>query len=236
MEKKLTELVERLRKALGDALTSVILYGSAAAGNHHGKFSDLNVLCALALLTPAELAASEPVFHWWREQGNPAPLLLTEEEVRHSTDCFPIEFHDMLERRRVLYGKDVIADLVIDTSFYRAQVEHELRSKLLRLRQHAARVLSKKDDLLNLCADSVSTFCVLARHGLLLAGTAAPWPKRELVRVLATAIPIDPLPFDTLLDVREQKKKPQDVDSVGLFGSYLEQIQAIVNFVDRLEK
>ncbi len=49
----------------------------------------------------------------------------------------------MQERRRVLMGKDVVEKLPIDRSFYRAQVEHELRAKLLRLRQSAASVSSE---------------------------------------------------------------------------------------------
>src|ERR1039458_7326858 len=107
MEQKLQDLVDRLRKAAQDRLVSVILYGSAVSCYHHGEFSDLNVLCVLTRVTPAELGASEPVFKWWRD-GNPTPLLLSEEEVRTSTDCFPIEFHDMQERRRGFVGKDVI--------------------------------------------------------------------------------------------------------------------------------
>ena len=63
---------------------------------------------------------------------------MSEDEVYNSADCFPIEFHDMKERRRVLYGLDVIADLKFDMRNYRTQVEHELRSKLLRLRQQGA--------------------------------------------------------------------------------------------------
>jgi len=235
MEDKLTELVDRLRSAHRDKLLSVILYGSAAAGDHNEKFSDLNVMCVLTQVTPAELAASEPVFKWWRDLGNPAPLLMSEIEVRTSTDCFPIEFHDMQERRRVLYGKDVIDGLVIDRSFYRAQVEHELRAKLLRLRQKAAGVLTDKPALLRLMLESVSTFCVLARHALLLSGIEAGWQKREAVAKLSEAGLKAPA-FDTLLDIRGQKKKPGDVDAVALFSDYLKQIEAMVAHVDRLEK
>ncbi len=68
---------------------------------------------------------------------------MSEQEVQTSTDCFPIEFHDMQERRRVLMGKDVVEKLPIDRSFYRAQVEHELRAKLLRLRQKGGRLCSQ---------------------------------------------------------------------------------------------
>ena len=235
MEQKLQELVDRLRKAQQERLLAVILYGSAATGDHHAEFSDLNVLCVLTQVTPAELAACEPVFKWWRAEGNPAPLLLSEEEVRTSTDCFPIEFHDMQERRKVLFGKDVIEGLVIDKTFYRAQVEHELRAKLLRLRQKAAGVLGDKQALLRLMIDSVSSFFVLSRHALLLSGIQVEWQKRGVARKLA-AIGVDSAPFDTLLDLREQKKKPGDVETENLFASYLKQIEAAVAHVDRLEK
>jgi hypothetical protein len=137
MDKLLTQLVEKLQKAYGDRLVSVVLYGSAAAGDHHAKFSDLNVLCVLSEITPRELGASEDIFRWWREQGSPSPLLLTEHELATSTDCFAIEFNDIKRSHRLLLGKDVITPLVVDDSFYRAQVEHDLRAKLLRLRQKA---------------------------------------------------------------------------------------------------
>jgi predicted nucleotidyltransferase len=235
MEQKLQDLVDRLRKAERDRLVSVILYGSAAGGNHHAEFSDLNVLCVLTRVTPAELADAEPVFKWWRAQGNPSPLLLSEQEVLTSTDCFPIEFHDMQERRRVLFGKDVIEGLSVEKTFYRAQIEMELRSKLLRLRQKAAPVIADKQALLRLMIDSVSNFLVLARHALLVSGNSAGYQKREIARSLP-AIGADPLPFDTLLDLREQTKKPGDVDPEAVFASYLKQIEAVVDHVDRLEK
>src|SRR5579871_4663706 len=184
MESKLEDLVDRLKAAHQDRLVSVILFGSAASGDHHGEFSDLNVLCVLTRVTPAELSASEPIFKWWRD-GNPSPLLLSEEEVRTSTDCFPIEFHDMAERRRVLFGKDVIEGLVIDKVFYRAQIEHDLRSKLLRLRQKAAAVLGDKQALLRLMIDSVSNFLVLARHALLVSGIETGSQKREISESLS---------------------------------------------------
>jgi predicted nucleotidyltransferase len=235
MEDKLTELVSRLQAAHQNKLVSVILYGSAASGNHHEQFSDLNVLCVLAQVTPPELGASEPVFKWWRELGNPAPLLMSEIEIQTSTDCFPIEFHDMQERRRVLYGKDVINGLVIDRSFYRAQVEFDLRSKLLRLRQKAAAVLTDKSALLHLMLDSVSTFCVLARHALLLSGIETGFRKHDTVAKLRD-ISLDASALETLLDIRARHKKPGDVEAVTLFSSYLKQIEALVAYVDSLEK
>jgi hypothetical protein len=189
----------------------------------------------LTEVSPAALGASEQVFKWWRGLGNPSPLLLSEEEVRTSTDCFPIEFHDMQEQRRVLSGKDVIESLEIDKTFYRAQIEHELRAKLLRLRQKAAGVLADKPALLRLMIDSVSNFLVLSRHALLVSGLPSGSSKREIAASLP-GMGVDAAPFDELLEVREQKKKPAGVDAESLFASYLKQIAAVVAHVDGLAK
>ncbi len=235
-DKLLQQLVDKLKSAQGKSLVSVILYGSAAGGDHHAVYSDLNVFCVLTAVTAKELAVSEPIFRWWRELHHPSPLLMSVEEVRESTDCFPIEFMDMRERRRVLHGEDVVANLVIDEVFYRAQVEHDLMAKLLRLRQKAAGVLSDNELLLRLMADSVSTFCVLGRHALRLAGVEAPWRKREIVAAWVQHFGLTGRSFYTLLDLREGRAKARDIDAAGLFEKYLKDISALVEAVDRLER
>jgi hypothetical protein len=236
MDKVVQELVEKLQKAYGDRLVSLVLYGSAAAGDHDGRFSDYNILCVLSRITPRELADGEPILRWWREQGSPSPLLLTEQEVETSTDCFAIEFNDIKKRHQVLSGKDVISSLVVDHTFYRAQVEHDLRAKLLRLRQKAAGMLSESDLLRRLLLDSISTFCVLFRHALILHGAEGPAVKREVIASASQRFGFDPLPFEKLLSIREQQLKARDVEPVALLDSYLQAISVVIAAVDRLEK
>jgi hypothetical protein len=236
MEKALNQLVERLRKAYGDKLVSVMLYGSAAADDHQPKFSDLNILCVLSEISTRELGASQTVFRWWRTQGNPGPVLLTEEEVGAATDCFCMEWIDIRRNHRVLHGKDVISNLEVDTSFYRAQVERELRVKLLRLRQKAAGMLEEPDLLRRMLLDSVSTFCVVFRHALALNGVDAPARKREVIRLAKEHFGIESLPFERLLDVRDGRLKPREVEPVGLLPGYLQGIAVVVAAVNRLEK
>ena len=235
MEAKLDELVTRLKATYGDRLVSAILFGSAASGDWTERASDLNVLCVLRQLSSRELGESQPIFRWWREQGNPPPLLMSSSEVSSSTDCFPIEFHDMKEHRRVLVGEDLIRDLAIDRSFYRAQIEHELRAKLLRLRQKAAETLSRSDALIKLLTDSVPTFCTLGRHGLLLAGREARKPKRELVADLEKVLNLRFDAFHTVLNIRSDGKVPPETNAVLLFEKYLREIDAIIRFVDQLD-
>ena len=232
----LGELVDRLVKAFDSALHSVILYGSAAGGDVQAGFSDLNVLCVLAEVTPRELDRANTIIRWWRAFGNPSPLLLSAEEVRNSSDCFPIEFHDLAERRRVLHGQDVLAGLAIDDSFYRAQVEHELRAKLFRLRQRAAGLLDDSHQLRVLLADSLSTFCVLFRHALRLNGVEATHEKRVVIRQACQHFGFNPAPFEAILDFREEKIKPRELNPASVLADYLRQVEVVVAAVDRLAK
>jgi predicted nucleotidyltransferase len=233
---ELNDMVRRLENAFSDRLVSVVLYGSGATGDHHAKFSDLNILCVLKQITPRELSEAEPILHWWRGLGNSSPLLMSEEEAQNSADSFPIEFRDMQHHRKVLYGLDVIAEIEVDPKFYRAQLEHELRAKLFRLRQQAAGVLSDQAALLRLCVDSVSTFCVLGRHALLVAGVDATADRRALVAQFGTELKLDTRPFEAILDIREGKQEAVPGDPGDLFATYLESIRKMVEFVDRLGK
>ena len=190
----------------------------------------------LSQITPRELGDSEAIFGWWRGLGSPSPLLLTEHEVETSTDCFAIEFNDIKRQHHLLFGKDVIATLVVDHTFYRAQVEHDLRAKLLRLRQKASGMLSDGDLLRRLLLDSVSTFCVLFRHALILHGADGPSAKRDVIARASQRFGFDPLPFDKLLSVREQQLKARDVEPVALLQAYLEAINVVIDAVDQLEK
>jgi len=235
LEQKLSGLVERLKATFGDRLISVILYGSAAMDDWHERSSDLNVLCVMERLSPQELAQSAPIFRWWREQGSPPPLLLTAEEVRTATDCFPMEFHDMQEHRRVLYGSDVIQELIIDESFYRAQVEHELRAKHILLRQRAAEVIGKPERLVRLMTDSISTFCVLGRHALVLSGKPPRWKKKEVVAALENAMGRPLKAANEILAIRAAEKR-SGTEPVPLLEQYLAETDALVRFVDALER
>ncbi len=188
-------------------------------GDHQAEFSDINILCILSEISPRELAAGEDIFRWWREQGSPSPLLLTEQELLTSTDCFAIEFHDIQRQHRLLYGKDVITPLEIDDSFYRAQVEHDLRAKLLRVRQKAAGMLSNPDLLRRMLLDSVSTFCVLFRHALILKGCRCPGFKarRDPARARQSS-PSMPRLSKNCSTSAKAASKPRDVDPVHSAG------------------
>src|SRR3954469_13423332 len=128
----LEELVSQLRAAYGTALRSVVLYGSAAAGEHIAKRSDYNVLGIFDSLDAARLSAASATARAWAEAGNPAPLTLTTSEWRGSADIFPMEYADILERHRILHGESPFEGITVDARDLRLQLEQEAMGKLIK--------------------------------------------------------------------------------------------------------
>jgi hypothetical protein len=122
-EKQLDEFVSRMKRAAGQNLESIVLYGSAATGEYQADFSNLNLLCILRESSFSTLSAISPVVEWWHSKKNPAPLVMTRDELEHSTDVFSIELLDMQHHHRVLFGEEVLTGLNIPLGLHRAQVE-----------------------------------------------------------------------------------------------------------------
>jgi predicted nucleotidyltransferase len=233
-EKQINEFISRLRAASGENLLSVILYGSAADGEFHPEFSNVNLLCVLRETTFATLAAMAPAVEWWTRQKHHAPLVLTREEMERSTDVFSIEFLDMKQRHRVLFGEDVLSGLQIPMHLHRAQLEYELREKLILLRERLLLATGDKKQLWDLMLGSLSTFTTLFRHGLIALGEMPPNAKRDVVQALAVRTSFDATAFLQLLDIREHKAETKQFDVTDTFARYLATVQQVTAAVDKM--
>ena len=233
MEKALQELVEKLKKVAGANLRSVVLFGSAASGHYQPGHSDLNVLCTLDRLDGPALEALRPALQWWTGKGNPPVLVFTAEELRCSADVFAIEMLDIKARHKVLYGEDGFSDLQVPMGLHRIELEHELRTKLIRLRQAYIEVSGDSKRLLALLTDSVTSFLALFRHTLLALGEEPPPHRHEVLDRLAARLNADVSPFHAVLEVREGKRRAKDVDVLSVARAYLASVARIADEVDR---
>ena len=226
------KLVEELKLACPKGLKSVVLYGSAAAGDHSGKQSDYNVLVVAEELDIATLDAFSKSAAAWSKAGNPAPMLFTEERLAQATDVFPIELLDIRECHKVLYGENLVQGLEIDTKNLRLQIEHELRGKLIRLRQSYLLTQGKSRAVTDLMVQSLSTFLVLFRAALRLFEQEVPQKKFQALEKLSTHLAFDGSVFQTVQELKDGTKKPKEVPLGDLFNNYLKTIERVIDAVD----
>lgn len=226
--KEVDQFRERLGKACGPNLKSLVLHGSAVSGNFSPHFSDINLLVVLESVGPKDLAAIEPTFRWWTSRGHKPPLVIGAKEIEATARCFPIEFNDLRRAREVLHGSDPLATLELDASYHRAQVEQDLRAKLLRLRQRAACVGHDRELLMRLMADSVTAFFTLTRHAVAISGAPMPTTRDETVAAAAQHLDIDISVFQTVAGARDGLMRGKSVDSRALFAQYLASVESLV--------
>ena len=233
-EKKIGEFVSRLRSAAGENLESVILFGSAIAGDFHPEFSNVNLFCVIRDSSFDALQALAPAVKWWDGQKQPPPLFMTRSEIERSTDVFTIELIDMQQHHRVLFGADVLQDLSIPSNLHRLQVEYELREKLSLLRQHLLLASGNDSRLWELLLRSVSAFATLLRHALIVLGHNAPVGKREAVQALSKQIGFDASGILNVLDVRERKSDRKQFSVTEVFSRYLSALEQVTDAVDKM--
>ena len=238
MKNQFEALIDDLRSAHGRNLVSVILYGSAATGDFVREQSDYNLLIALHEITPKDLRAAQAPMREWNRMGHPVPVYFTVAELEDAADVFPIEFHQMEQARKVLFGVDVLTNLKISDQYLRHQTEYELRSKLIGLRRRYIGASASAESLMSLMVSSLTSFTVLFRAVLLLHGFNSPVTKNEIVAETARQLKIDSKPFEKISDIRENtsSNKLDETSANELFTDYLREIEKIIEAVDKLEK
>jgi len=232
-EAKLTDLVSRMKEFAGENLESMILYGSAARGDFKEGHSDLNVLCVLRSIAARELARVTPVVHWWcKDQSEPAPLFFTAEELRQSADVFAIELLDMQDSRRVLYGPDVVAGIAVPMNLHRVQVEHDLRTLLLKLRQHFLLTGQKESELRTAEAKSSSSVLALLRHTMIAFEEEPPATAPEVFARIAALTGADAEAFTAAFKLRDRHAHAEDI--VRAYGQYLNALTVVISALDKI--
>ena len=225
-----------LAGAYGEALRSVVLYGSAARGEYREGQSDLNLLVLLASTDPATLRRGSALARAWAAENNPPPLLMSEAEFRGSADVFPMELADIRDAHVVLHGADPFAGMEIRPEDLRLQLERELKGAWIRLR---TRYLTDAGDAVKfqpVLLKSLSTFLVFFRTVLRLDGEGGVRDPGRVLAETAARVGFDPAPMLEIQRAREGGAKLDVRPDSAVVTGYLEAVARVVEYVDRFER
>ena len=211
---------------------SAVLYGSAARGDFIPGWSDINLLLVADGLPPEVLQGLGRGLGDWRKAAHEPPLLVTRAEWARASDVFPIEITDMRAAHTVLRGADPLEGLEVGLSDLRAELERELRGKLLRLRQAYAARSADQGALGELAARSASTMLVLLRGVLTLEARPVPSDPLQVASAASAMMGIEGEGF--LGIVRHRGDKGWRC-SAGEFEAYLDAVARSAGFVDQLK-
>ena len=109
LESTLMQFTQELRELLDDQLLAVVLYGSAAGENFVPGSSDLNTAIVVQRMGFAVLKKLQPRMVSWHKRGFAVPLIVDRNFLHHSRDVFPMEYSDIKEQHRTLWGEEISA-------------------------------------------------------------------------------------------------------------------------------
>jgi hypothetical protein len=159
-------------------------------------------------------------------------MTFTTKEWKSSADIFPMEYADILERHRVLYGDAPFDGIRVTPADLRLQVEHQTMGKLLQLRQAVMGAGGDTALQLDVLEKSLSTLMVIFRGVVRLQGQVPSQDYEQLATGLAERAGFSPEPFLRVIrHARGTEKLSKDATS-GTLEEYLAAMERLVSYLD----
>ena len=210
--------IEAAKKAFGDNLLSVVLYGSGAEGKLRPT-SDVNIILVLAAFDREQADKLREPLRVAYAAIKLRTMFLLRDELKPATEAFAVKFADIARRHVVLYGQDPFASISVSRDDAIFRLKQTLLNLTLRLREaYVARAL-REEQAAAMIADVAGPLRSCASTLLELEGKAAASPKEALEQV-AAALPDNAEYAEAvrlLSEVRQRHTLPPGVAAPTLF-------------------
>lgn len=234
MIKITSNLIQNLKEVFGEKLISVILYGSCASDECENEFSDINTIVIIDKLLAIDLKNANPALKDFMKTKHPLPLFMDKEEWFNSCDVYPIEYSDIKDRYRILYGEDVVKSLVFEKTNLRLQCEHETKNLLIKLRQN---YLAQSNDLKaieKLLKTTSKSFFALFRAILRLTNEDVIFNHEKTINLLSEKVKIDKDVFLKILELRLNAKAILKNEYEITVQKLIDSTNKILKYIDRM--
>lgn len=211
-------LIEAARHAFGEALRSVVLYGSAAEGRLRAT-SDVNLLFVLERFDAAAADQLREPFRFASASADVTAMFVLEEELSNGAPAaFAEKYADIKRRHRVLFGDDPFARITIPRPALVRHLQQVLLNLAIRLREMYIERSLREEQCAVTVAEAAGPLRTSAASILELEGNAAGSPKEALeriVRELGRAELVELLPH--ISEARETRALPPGKAAAHLF-------------------
>jgi len=227
--------LEGVRVAMGPEFLAAYLTGSVLTQGFELPRSRVNILVVARHLSGEVLDALATAVPESRRPPVFDPLFMTLGQIQKSLDSFPVEWTEIRETHLLIEGQDVIGSLDVPRTYLRLQCEHELRAKVIQLRQ--AYILSARhpDRLEPVLRASASGFAALFRTLIRLHGES---PPADGAHVIERVADLYRLQADALLGaylVRVNERRYRGSELLALYRRFLLETERLVSAIDQMQ-
>mgnify|MGYP005878673391 CR=1 FL=1 len=230
--KNLDKFVEELKNTLGENLLSVIAFGSQA--NVEDAKSNLNLMIVTNELTAENLYdISKPVKKWVKGK-NPIPVIMNRDEWYSSFDVYAIEYADIRENYRIIYGEDLVPTICINKYFLRLQCESELKNLLLKYKNNFLMNIKSDREMKKLLNNVIKTLLVIFRSVLRLHDSAVPYRAVDIIEFASNYLSFNKIVMSKIAKVRYENEEYTKQELLFIEAELVKDIQNILKQVDAM--
>jgi hypothetical protein len=231
--KKIVEesFLQTIEGTFGNNLASVMLYGSYVGAHFVAGVSDVNILVLLNEPRPDQIEQLGVRGHRLMRKYRITPLILTKSEFINSADVFPMEYMDVKERNRVLFGSYDTKNLQLSLKNLRHQLEERLRGNLASLRQLITASRGRSRTIRTYLKNWYGSLGALFR-ALLRVKEISPLPveSEEVIDKVQRVFDVDTESFKKVLLLRRGEK----VEARKLLFGLVSSLESLISKVDTL--
>jgi hypothetical protein len=225
--------LQPVRTAMGSEFLAAYVHGSALNQGFDEHRSRVNVLVVSRSLNLDVLDAVREKLPEDRKPPHFHPLFVTQRQIEKSLDVFPIEWVDIQENHLLIEGHDVLGGIEVPRGNLRLQLEHDLRARLVALRQAYLANAKRPDELGAVLQAAASGFATLCRTLLRLRGESPPADTPKVIERVADlfGLSAEGLLAAHLVRYGEHRKGHE---LLAFYRKFLVEVERLVNAIDEM--
>lgn len=232
------QVIASAAKALPDALQehviSLVLYGAHADKETREKTESIQLLIVLKEINPTILERLAAAYKQIKGYRQLSPMVMTPEELRSSTDVFPVTFLEMQRCHRLLAGDDCLEELSIRFDHLRLRCEQRLKNLLLRMQNTYLTTHDDTHRMASVLQRNFSSYERVMGTALLLKDTPRPEGANEVLLTSAAAFGLDVDTTRQVIDAMERRASFSDDALRSLYVAFLSLVHEAANVIDAL--
>ena len=224
--------VKNLYEIFGENLKSVFIYGSTL---RYEQKNNVNLMIILDRFSGIDIRNCAKITKKWMCLKNPMPVFITYDEWKCSADTYPMEYSDIIDFHKIIFGKDYISQIVIKKEDLRLQCEREIKALLARLRSFYMLNYNSKLKLREAFSPSVKTFMTIFRSILRLNGTLSLNDDKNVIKCASKICGFSQDVFISLLENKTGIAKIKQKDICKILDNLISELEILLCYVNSIQ-
>ena len=231
VQQLLQRYVKETTALLGRQLEGILLYGSAVGSEFLPGRSNLNLLLMVSGYEREGMKRYAKAHKRWSREQFVVPLVVTEADLTKPGIVFPLEYLEIQEQHRVLWGRDSFIGLRIDRTHLAYQVQQGIQGNLVRLRQRFIEGGGTEEAMAMLLPLSLTALLPCLRGLQRIAGQPALFQTDALLAGIRAMTGLDLAGFGDVLELKRGIISPGPVEVPRLYERYAGNLDALIALI-----